>query len=236
MASSAAHTLKAFDDDLEDLRALVAALGGWAEAAVREAMEALLRRDGALADLALDRTDSVTRLAASVERRSLCIIALRAPVGSDLREVLGALKIAGLIARISDHAASVATAIPCIDPALAIGCPRALGTLARTSAEALRAALNAFVARDPEAAAVLAEARIATERLYATLLSSCLEAMRRDPGAITSAINLLFVARSLARIADHAAELASAVHFTMTGEEQELAATTASSADLMEHH
>lgn len=233
MASSGAHTLKAFDEDLEDLRAQVAALGGWAEAATREAMEALLRLDPALAAQSLQRTEAMHQLAAAVDRRGLCIIALRAPMADDLREVLAAMKIAGLIERVGDQARSIAAAIPAIDPARPLSCPRALGNLARTATDALRTALNAFVARDPDAADSLSDASLAAETLYATLLQSCLDEMRCDPRAIASAINLLFVARSLARIADQAADLAGAVRFSVTGEDQ-ISPVSRPHADLME--
>src|SRR5688572_27977398 len=97
MASSGAHTLKAFDEDLEELRAEIAAVGGCAEAATRNAMAALLRQDPDLADEARARAAAIPGLAAAVERRGLCLIALRAPRADDLQEILSALKIVGLI-------------------------------------------------------------------------------------------------------------------------------------------
>lgn len=234
MANSGAHTLKAFDEDLEDLRAQVAALGGWAETATREAMEALLRLDPELAAQSLQRTNAIHALAAAVERRGLCIIALRAPMADDLREVLGAMKIAGLIERVGDQAKSIAAAIPGIDSGHKIACPRALGTLARTATDAVRTAVSAFVSRDTDAAEDLFQASRDAETLYGTLLQSCLDEMRCDPRAIASAINLLFVARSLARIADQAADIAGAVRFSVTGEEQDSHNIPRPHADLME--
>jgi phosphate transport system protein len=218
MPNTGAHTVKAFDDDLDALRGRVAALGGAAEAAVREAMEALLRLDGALAADALARARSVATNAEDVERRGICLIALRAPMADDLREVLAALKIVGLIERVAEHARSIAASANPAD-LRTVAPPPALGTLARVSLDAVRAALDAFAGRDAAAFDLLYTASHEAEALYGQLLEEAFGAMRRDPRAIGAATSLLLVARSLSRIADQAANIARVVRFSVTGQQ-----------------
>jgi phosphate transport system protein len=215
MASSGAHTLKAFDEDLEELRAEIAALGGYAEAATRDAVAALLRQDPDLAEEALARATTIPSLAAAVERRGLCLIALRAPRADDLQAILSALKIAALIERMAGQAKGIAAAVPAIDPDCPIVCPRAFGALARVATDAVRLALDAF-ACSGDAVELVDRAALDAERLYATLLQACLDEMRCHPRRIASAISFLFVARSLGRIAGQAGSVAAAVRATLT--------------------
>ena len=218
MRGIGAHTVKAFDEDLEDLRARVAELGGCAEAALREAMEALLRIDAALADAALERAARARGLAEEVERRGACVLALRAPVGDDLREVLSAIKLASLLDRVAEHAGNIAATVGELDFARPIGSPLTLGALARLALEAVRRALDAYAARDTEAVHEAAEASRTAHGHYVGLLQESLCRMRRDPDSIASATGLLFVARSLWRISEQGAAIARTVRFAVTGQ------------------
>ena len=212
MTGVAAHTLKAFDEDLQALRGEVAAAGGLAEAAASDAAEALFKADPALIDRCLRHCDLLLRAAAQAEKHALCVIALRAPRAADLYELLSILKIVALLERIAGQVRSIAKAVPAIVHPLV--CPRALGNLARTAMESLRQAIDAFVAGDGTAAAAMAPISEAAEQLHLTLLQNCLAEMRLDSRAVPSATNLLLVSRSLARVADHAVDLAAAVRPT----------------------
>jgi phosphate transport system protein len=96
------HTVKAFDDELDQLRALIAEMGGLAENAITESMRALVQRDGEGALKVIEADRRLDALEAEVERHAVQIIALRAPMADDLREVVAALKIAGVVERIGD--------------------------------------------------------------------------------------------------------------------------------------
>ena len=102
------HTVKAFDEELDGLRGTIAEMGGLAEEAIRAAMEALVKRDDEGAKRVIERDARIDALEAEVERSAVQIIALRAPMADDLREVVAALKIAGIVERIGDHATNVA--------------------------------------------------------------------------------------------------------------------------------
>ena len=102
------HTVKAFDEELDQLRAMIAEMGGLAEHAIAESMRVLVQRDGEGALKVIEADQRLDALEAEVERQAVQIIALRAPMADDLREVVAALKIAGVVERIGDHATNVA--------------------------------------------------------------------------------------------------------------------------------
>ena len=216
-AQPSTHTVKAFDDDLEQLRATVAELGGWAEAAVAAAIRALCRFDGEAAQdaLALDRR--IGSLGEEVERRGICLIALRAPMADDLREVVAALKISDLVQRAGGHARSIARRLPAVATQPVTAVPAPLARLAETALETLRGALNAFAGRDAGAQGAIRAASEAAEAAYESLYHSSIAAMIANPQGSASAANLLFAAQSLAKVAGHSAEIAGLVHFAATG-------------------
>ena len=104
----AEHTVKAFDEDITRLRGLIAEMGGLAEVAIQEAMQALVTGDEELAAGVVERDLKLDRLESEVDELAVRVIALRAPMADDLREIIAALKIAGVVERIGDHATNVA--------------------------------------------------------------------------------------------------------------------------------
>lgn len=216
-AQPSTHTVKAFDDDLEQLRATVAELGGWAEAAIAAAIRALCRfeSDAAQEALALDRR--IGALGEEVERRGICLIALRAPMADDLREVVASLKISDLVQRAGGHARSIARRLPAVATQPVPVVPALLTQLAETALETLRAALNAFASRDSGAEGAIRAASEEAEAAYDSLYHSSMAAMIANPQGSASTANLLFAAQSLAKVAGHSAAIARLVHFAATG-------------------
>src|SRR6478736_6585816 len=117
MATSSGHTLKAFDDDLDRLRALISEMGGLAEHAIREAMRCLQQRDVQGAALIVENDAKLDALEVETERRAVQLIALRAPMAGDLRDVVAALKISGVVERIGDYAKNIAKRVPLLENA-----------------------------------------------------------------------------------------------------------------------
>jgi phosphate transport system protein len=227
-AQPSTHTVKAFDDDLEQLRATVAELGGWAEAAIGAAIRALCRFDGDAAEEALALDRRIGALGEEVERRGICLIALRAPMADDLREVIASLKISDLVQRASGHARSIARRLPAVATQPVVVMPAPLTRLAETALETLRGALNAFAGRDAAAESAIRAASEQAEAAYDTLYRSSMAAMIANPQGSASAANLLFAAQSLAKVAGLAAEIARLVHFAATGRRPPSACTTES--------
>src|SRR3546814_6463601 len=112
---TSAHTVKAVDQDLDQLRASIAQMGGLAEAAISESKRALMQRDTEAANRVIEGDKKIDALEAEVERNAVQLIALRAPMADDLREVVAALKIAGVVERIGDYAKNIAKRVHVIE-------------------------------------------------------------------------------------------------------------------------
>jgi len=215
MASSG-HTIKAFDEELDQLRATISEMGGLAEAAIREAMAALVRRDAEAAAQVIERDARIDALEAEAERQAVQIIALRAPMADDLREVVAALKIAGVVERIGDYAKNIAKRVASVEDSR-IRPISLLPEMARIAGEMVHDVLDAFAARDPIKAEAVRDRDAAVDDFYNSIFRALLTHMMENPHTITAATHLLFVARNLERIGDHATNLAEMVHFAATG-------------------
>jgi phosphate transport system protein len=211
------HTLKAFDEDLEQLRASISEMGGLAEAAIAEAMRALVARDREAARLVIERDKRLDALELEVERLAVQIIALRAPMADDLREVVAALKIAGVVERIGDYAKNIAKRVSGIEESPDLKPLSLLPEMARIVGEMVNSALDAFVARDPQKAKTVCERDRAVDDFYNSIFRTLLTFMMESPKQITPATHLLFVAKNLERIGDHATNVAEMVYFAATG-------------------
>ena len=211
------HTVKAFDEELDQLRATICEMGGLAEAAIRESMEALVRRDTEAAKAVVERDRRIDALEAEVERRAVQIIALRAPMADDLRDVVAALKIAGVVERIGDYAKNIAKRVASVEDSK-IRPLSLLPEMARIAGEMVQNVLDAFAARDPEKAAQVCERDAAVDDFYNSIFRALLTHMMENPHNITPATHLLFVAKNLERIGDHATNVAEMVYFAATGE------------------
>jgi phosphate transport system protein len=211
------HTVKAFDQELDQLRAAISEMGGLAEAAIRESMQALVRRDSEAAAEVVKRDKKIDALEAEVERQAVQIIALRAPMADDLREVVAALKIAGVVERIGDYAKNIAKRVASVEDSK-IRPLSLLPEMARIAGEMVQSVLDAFAARDPQKAAEVCERDAAVDDFYNSIFRALLTHMMENPHNITPATHLLFVAKNLERIGDHATNVAEMVYFAATGE------------------
>jgi phosphate transport system protein len=211
------HTLKAFDEDLDQLRASIAEMGGLAEAAISNAMRALVERDWEAAQNVIAEDKRLDALEAEVERLAVQIIALRAPMADDLREVVAALKIAGVVERIGDYAKNIAKRVAGIEESPNLRPLSLLPEMARIASGMVHDVLDAFVARDAAKAADVCERDRAVDDFYNSIFRTLLTFMMEDPQNITAATHLLFVAKNLERIGDHATNVAEMVYFAATG-------------------
>ncbi len=215
--ASTGHTLKAFDDDLNRLRASIAEMGGLAEAAIAAAMRALVERDAVAARAVVEGDKRIDALEAEVENLAVQVIALRAPMADDLREVVAALKIGGVVERIGDYAKNIAKRVPAIEESPDLKPLSLLPEMARIVAEMVRNVLDAFVARDAAKAEEVCERDRAVDDFYNSIFRTLLTFMMENPNNITPATHLLFVAKNLERIGDHATNIAEMVYFAATG-------------------
>ena len=218
MPSTIGHTVKAFDDDLGQLRAMIGQMGGLAEHAIAEAMRALMQRDEEAAMQVVRDDKKLDVLEAEVETSIVQIIALRAPMADDLREVIAALKIASVVERIGDYAKNIAKRVPALEGMARIEPLSLLPEMGRLVAEMVHKVLDAFTARDAALAVEVCQRDRAVDDFYDSIFRTLLTFMMEDPHNITPSAHLLFIAKNLERIADHATNAAEMVYFAATGE------------------
>jgi len=217
MPQTQEHTVKAFDQDIGQLRGLISQMGGLAESAIADAMIALQRGDATLAERIAADDKRIDAMETEVERTAVRIIALRAPMADDLREVVAALKIASVIERIGDYAKNIARRVPRIESEHRIEPLSILPAMGRMAAAMVHDVLNAFAARDPEAALAVCERDNALDDFYDSIFRTLVTFMVENPKTISECAQLLFVAKNLERIGDHATNVAEMVYFAATG-------------------
>lgn len=212
------HTLKAFDDEIVELRGLISEMGGRAESAIEQAIAALTRHDLDLAAAVVADDKKIDELEFAIERLAVQIMTLRAPMADDLRETVAALKIAGVIERIGDYAKNIAKRVPQISRKSKIEALSVLPAMAQLASDMLHDVLNAFAARDWEAAVEVCDRDRAVDDFYNSIFRTLLTFMMENPATIGEAAHLLFIAKNLERIGDHATNLAEMVYFAARGE------------------
>ncbi len=215
---SSGHTLKAFDQDIDRLRALISQMGGLAEHAIGEAMRCLVQRDIEGAQRVVENDKKLDALELETERRAVQLIALRAPMAGDLRDVVAALKISGVVERIGDYAKNIAKRVPQLENAGKIEPLSLLPEMARIASSMVHDVLNAFVARDAEAAVQVCARDDAVDDFYDSIFRTLLTHMMENPHTISQATQLLFVAKNLERVGDHATNIAEMVYYAATGQ------------------
>jgi phosphate transport system protein len=211
------HTVKAFDTDIGQLRGLISQMGGLAEDAIAKAMKALQRNDLELAAQVRADDKAIDAIEAEVERLAVRIIALRAPMAVDLREVVAALKIAGVVERIGDYAKNIAKRVPLIESEHRIEPVSILPSMGKMASEMVHDVLDAFAARDAEGAVRVCESDSALDDFYDSIFRTLVTYMVENPKTISQVAHLLFVAKNLERIGDHATNVAEMVYFAATG-------------------
>jgi phosphate transport system protein len=212
------HTVKAFDDDIGELRGHIADMGGRAEMAITLAMQALVKRDLDLARKVIAEDKAIDRIETEVEKLAVRIIALRAPMADDLREVIAALKIAAVLERIGDYAKNIAKRTGALEGRRKIEPISLLPSMAQVATEMVHNALNAFAARDAALAVEVNERDKVVDDFYNSIFRTLVTYMYENPQSISNAAHLLFVAKNLERVGDHATNVAEMVYFAATGE------------------
>ena len=213
----AEHTVKAFDEDITRLRGLIAEMGGLAEVAIAESLDALVRGDVALAESVVARDKRIDALETEVDKLAVRIIALRAPMADDLREVIAALKIGGVIERIGDYSKNIAKRVGMIEGRGRFEPLTLLPTMGELAGDMVHDVLTAYAARDPDLAREVIATDAKVDAFYNSIFRNLVSHMVENPSTISSAAQLLFVARNIERIGDHATNVAEMVHFAATG-------------------
>ena len=214
------HTVKAYGDELNQLTAEVARMGGLAEAQVADAVESVARRDIALARAVVERDLKLDALHRDIEKKAIRLIALRQPVASDLRKTLGAIKMASDLERTGDLAKNIAKRaliLAEVEPMQPL--TRSIERMGRLVSNRLRDVLDAYTASEIDRAVAVWQTDDEVDEHYNALFRELLTYMMADPRTITACAHMLFVAKNLERIGDHATNIAEIIHYEITGAE-----------------
>ena len=214
------HTVKAYGDELNQLTAEVARMGGLAEAQVADAVDSVARRDVALARAVVERDARLDAMHRDIERKAIRLIALRQPVASDLRRALASMKLAVDLERTGDLAKNIAKR----GLILAEGEPmqpltRSIERMGKLVSMRLRDVLDAYAAAEIDGAIAVWNTDDEVDEHYNALFRELLTYMMGDPRTISACTHLLFMAKNLERIGDHATNIAETIHYEITGDE-----------------
>ncbi len=212
------HTVKSYDEDLQQLRSLIAQMGGIAETQIMGAIDALQRRDSEMAMRIIAADKALDSLETETEQLAIRIIALRAPLADDLRDIVSALKISALLERIGDYAKNIAKRTTVLAQSTIIEPVAIVPEMGRLVAQMVKNVLDAYVSRDAVKAREVWMSDKAVDDLYNSLFRSLLTYMMERPMHITPSAHLLFIAKNIERIGDHATNIAEIVHYNVTGE------------------
>ena len=213
------HTVKAYGDELNQLTAEVARMGGLAEAQVADAVDSVARRDIALARAVVDRDVKLDAMHRDIEKKAIRLIALRQPVASDLRKTLSAMKLSVDLERTGDLAKNIAKralAVAETEPMQPL--TRSIERMGRLVSMRLRDVLDAYTSGELDGALAVWASDDEVDEHYNALFRELLTYMMGDPRTINACTHLLFMAKNLERIGDHATNIAETVHYVVTGE------------------
>ena len=213
------HTTRVFDTDLIKLTELVAQMGGVAQKQITDSMEALSRRDVALARAVIAADETVDGFQRQIEEKAIATIALRQPMAVDLRAVVAMMRIANDLERIGDLAKNIGKRVIAVSgETTQRTLMRGLRHMATLVASQLAAVLDSFVDRNPVKALQVWQGDKAVDALYVSLFRELLTYTMEDPGTISMCIHHLFCAKNIERIGDHATNIAEAVHYMVEGQ------------------
>jgi phosphate transport system protein len=219
MASEMAeHIVKSFEVDLKRLRDLLTEMGGMVESQVAMACEAVLQRDDAAASSTVEADPKVDALEHDVEQFVIRLLALRQPVGQDLRLIVASLKITGDLERIGDYAANVAKRSLVLNQFNVSFSLTGLAHMSRLVQEHLKTVIDAVGENDADKAVDVWRSDESVDEIYNALFRELITYMMEDPRNITPCTHLLFIAKNLERIGDHATNVAETVYYAVKGE------------------
>ncbi len=219
MADEAArHIVNSYGQELRRLRDLLSEMGGLVENQVAEAARAVVHQDSDAATRAVEQDPAVDALEAEVERFVIQLLALRQPVAGDLRQIVASLKITGDLERIGDYAANVAKRSIVLSQYSLPFSLAGLGHMARMVQESLKLTIDAIGEADAAKAEQVWRSDEAVDDIYTAIFREFITYMMEDPRNITPCTHLLFIAKNLERIGDHATNIAELVHYAATGE------------------
>jgi phosphate transport system protein len=218
MAEEAKHIVTSFELDLKKLRNMIAGMGGLVERAVADATTALLEHDPVIAASVVELDPKIDAEERGVEQFAVQLLALRQPLADDLRQVVSALKVVTDLERIGDYASNVAKRSLVINKMASTFALSGLAQMARLVQQNLKTVIDAAGEGDPQKAVTVWRADQMVDDLYNTIFRELITYMMEDARSITACTHLLFIAKNLERIGDHATNIAELTYYAVTGD------------------
>jgi phosphate transport system protein len=216
------HIYSAFDEELKFLMRRISEMGGLAEQVVAESVRSLVNSDAALAQKVISDDVLMDAMEREIGDKAVITIAKRQPVASDLREIIGALRIAADLERVGDLGKSNSKRVVAVQ---ATGVPRKLARglehLSDLALAQLKEVLDVYTTRSAEKAKSIRDRDEEIDAIYTSLFRELLTYMMEDPRNITSCTHLLFCAKNIERIGDHATNIAETIYYMTTGAQPE---------------
>jgi phosphate transport system protein len=212
------HTAKAFDTDLQEITRRVAEMGGLAERQIADATRALVERDTDLAERVIATDPTIDAMQHEIEEKAILTIARRQPMAIDLREIVGAMRVCNDLERIGDHAKHIGKRVVALDldlhPQKLI---RGVEHMASLVQGLLKQVLDAYASHDLTTALAVWNGDEEVDALCTSLYRELLTYMMEDPRNITFCMHLMFCAKDIERIGDHATNIAETVYYMIEG-------------------
>jgi phosphate transport system protein len=212
------HTAKAFDSDLQEIMRKVAEMGGLVEKQISDAAQALLERDTELAERVIATDPTIDTMQRDIEEKSILTIARRQPMAIDLREIVGAMRVCNDLERIGDHAKHIGKRVVALGgdlyPQTLI---RGVEHMAELVLAQIKQVLDAYASRDLQGALAVWKGDEEIDAICTSLFRELLTYMLEDPRNITFCMHLMFCAKDIERMGDHATNIAETVYFIIEG-------------------
>ncbi|QBQ54587.1 phosphate signaling complex protein PhoU [Nitrosococcus wardiae] len=218
--STTPHTYRQYDKELEDIKNRVLAMGGLVERQIAEAVDALVNGDVEKAEEVISQDYRVNAMDVSIDEECTQILARRQPTAGDLRLVMAVIKTVADLERIGDGAERIGrTTIRLSDRERPANTFDLIRSLSNHALGMLRDSLDAFARMDPEAALSVAALDAQADARYESILRQLITYMMEDPRNISWAVELIWVARALERIGDHACNICEYVIYLVKGKD-----------------
>jgi phosphate transport system protein len=211
------HIVKSYDEELQRLNKMIVEMGGLAESQLAAAIEAVVERDSDLAARVIEDDAKVDQLERDLDNLAIRLLALRQPMARDLREIFVALKIASDLERICDYCANVAKRAIALAQAPPVQPAHALPRMAHLALLLVKDVIDAYVEHDADKALAVWNRDEELDEMYASLFREFLTYMMEDPRNIGTCTHLLFMAKNIERIGDHATNIAENLYYLVHG-------------------
>ena len=211
------HIVRSYDAELSRLHDTVSRMAGLAEQQLADAIHAMTDRDSEKAAEVIKGDAQIDELDLAVNEMTVRLLALRAPVADDLRGVLTALKVSLSLERIADYAKNAAKRAVILNQLPPVAATRAVARMGWLVLEMLKEVMDAYLAGDADRAVAVWNRDLEVDELHSSVFRELLTYMMEDPRSITPSTHLLFIAKNIERMGDHATNIAELAHYSVRG-------------------